>query len=63
MAKSKKNNKGAKKSSVKVQDMAPEQNPKGGALNTYLKIDTSLKLADGSVLPAVQLDPSKIYIK
>ena len=62
MAKSKKNTKNSKKSSVKVQDMAPEQDPKCGALNTYLKIDTTLKLADGSVLPAVQLDPSR-YIK
>jgi len=61
MAKSKKNNKSAKKSSVKVQDLTPEQNPKGGA--AYVKIDYSTQLGDGSVLPAVQLDPSKIYIK
>ena len=42
MAKSKKNK--AKKPSVKVEDMAPEQNPSGGALNTYAPSDTSLKL-------------------
>ena len=55
MAKSKKNNRNSKKSTVKVQDMAPEQNPKGGALNPYLKLNGS-DVQGEAVLPAVQLD-------
>ncbi len=36
MPKSKKN---SKKPSVKVKDMRAKKNPKGGALNAYLKLD------------------------
>ncbi|HVS31467.1 MAG TPA: hypothetical protein VMS98_08425 [Thermoanaerobaculia bacterium] len=61
MAKSKKNSTKARKPSVKVQDLAPEQDPAGGVLSTSLKLDTSLKLADKSVLPAIQLNSSRLY--
>lgn len=44
MAKSKKGKSG-KKPSVKVQDLTPENDPKGGLTIA----DTSLKLGDGSV--------------
>ena len=55
MAKSKKNNK-KNKSSVKVSDMAPQKDPKGGGLNYTIKLGTpqTIKLADGKLLPAVQ---------
>ncbi len=49
MAKSKKSKKDAAKPSVKVQDLEPEKNPKGGA--GFLKIDSAIKQG----LPAVQL--------
>ena len=69
MAKSKKNNK-AKKSSVNVKDMAPEQNPSGGTLSlNYSKIETdlsssTLKITDGTsntLLPAI--NTTTIYHK
>ena len=44
MAKAKKSKSG-KKPSVKVQDLTPEDDPKGG----FSISDTSIKLADGSV--------------
>lgn len=40
-----KKGKSAKKPSVKVQDLTPENDPKGG----FSIADTSVKLADGSV--------------
>ena len=54
MAKSKKNNK-KNKSSVKVSDMAPQKDPKGGGLNYTIKLGTpqTIKL-DGQLVPAVQ---------
>jgi hypothetical protein len=51
MAKSKKNNKKSVPS-VKVQDLAPEKNPKGGAVDMFLKLPASYK-APGELVPAV----------
>jgi hypothetical protein len=54
MAKSKKNNK-KNKSSVKVSDMAPQKDPKGGAYDAFIKMSTPLGIkVDGQLVPAVQ---------
>ncbi|MGZ5475801.1 MAG: hypothetical protein ACXW3E_07530 [Thermoanaerobaculia bacterium] len=54
MAKSKKNKK-SNKPSVKVSDMAPQKDPKGGAVNAFIKLNTPLGIkVDGQLVPAVQ---------
>ena len=52
MAKSKKSGSG-KKPSVKVQDLTPEEDPKGGY--SWGVANTGLKAADGSVLKATSI--------
>jgi hypothetical protein len=54
MAKSKKNNKNSTPS-VKVQDLAPEKNPKGGAYDAFIKqgVSPALQKAAGELGPAV----------
>jgi hypothetical protein len=61
MAKSNKNNKNATPS-VKVQDLAPEKNPKGGAVEMFDKSSQKVVLGDGSVIPAVQ-NPAGLNFK
>ncbi len=57
MAKSKKTKKDAHKPSVKVQDLEPEKNPKGGA---FAKLDSSVKL-QGTSVPTAQLPGGAFY--
>lgn len=55
MAKSKKNDKASAKPSVKVEDLAPENDPKGGSLN-FAKMDVGYKMA--KMTPALKIDTS-----
>jgi len=58
MAKAKKTN---KKSNVQVRDMKAKKDPKGGALNAYVKYNTAM--GDGSVMPVSNLDVSSLNFK
>lgn len=58
MAKSKKNDKASAAPSVKVEDLAPEKDPKGGSLN-YAKMDVGYKMAKMAKMePALKIDTS-----
>jgi hypothetical protein len=53
------NKSGKAKSTVKVRDMKPKKNPKGGAVDTFMKIQTPTS----PTAPSINFDVSSLNFK
>jgi hypothetical protein len=62
MAKSKKNSKNPGKPSVKVQDLKAKKNPKGGAVDMFMKENSALKIKLNTT-GTPTLNPSVNFLK